>query len=53
MAAGLLNRTETGTVEFPYDAVKVEFLLRATWQRTYRPGPRRRVQRMYYHTLHQ
>ena len=29
LAAGLLNRTETGNVEFPYDAVKVEFLLQA------------------------
>ncbi len=29
LAAGLLNRTETGHVEFPYDAVKVEFLLQA------------------------
>ena len=29
LAAGLLNRTETGNVEFPYDALKVEFLLRA------------------------
>jgi len=27
--AGLLNRTESGGVEFPYEAVKVEFLLRA------------------------
>ena len=26
LAAGLLNRTETGGIEFPYDAVKVEFL---------------------------
>jgi len=24
-----LNRTEAGQVEFPYEAVKVEFLLRA------------------------
>ena len=29
LAAGLLNRTETGNVEFPYEAVKVEFLLQA------------------------
>jgi predicted transcriptional regulator len=29
LAAGLLNRTETGSIEFPYDAVKVEFLLQA------------------------
>ena len=29
LAAGLLNRTETGNVEFPYDAVRVEFLLQA------------------------
>ena len=29
LAAGLLNRTETGKVEFPYDTVKVEFLLQA------------------------
>lgn len=29
LAAGLLNRTESGNVEFPYDAVKVEFLLQA------------------------
>jgi predicted transcriptional regulator len=29
LAAGLLNRTETGNIEFPYDAVKVEFLLQA------------------------
>ena len=29
LAAGLLNRTETGNVEFPYDAVKVEFRLQA------------------------
>jgi len=27
--AGLLNRTESGGVEFPYEAVKVEFLLQA------------------------
>lgn len=27
--AGLLNRTENGGVEFPYEAVKVEFLLQA------------------------
>jgi predicted transcriptional regulator len=29
LSAGLLNRTETGAVEFPYEAVKVEFLLQA------------------------
>ena len=27
--AGLLNRTEEGAIEFPYEAVKVEFLLEA------------------------
>jgi len=27
--AGLLSRTDDGAIEFPYDAVKVEFLLRA------------------------
>ena len=27
--AGVLVRTETGQVEFPYEAVKVEFLLQA------------------------
>jgi predicted transcriptional regulator len=29
LAAGLLNRTETGNIEFPYEAVKVEFVLQA------------------------
>jgi len=29
LAAGLLNRTSTGGIEFPFDAVKVEFLLQA------------------------
>jgi len=29
LAAGVLNRTESGRVEFPFEAVKVEFLLRA------------------------
>jgi predicted transcriptional regulator len=29
LSAGLLNRTETGNIEFPYDAIKVEFLLHA------------------------
>lgn len=29
LAAGLLNRTMAGQLEFPYDAVKVEFLLQA------------------------
>jgi predicted transcriptional regulator len=27
--AGVLRKTETGRLEFPYDAVRVEFLLRA------------------------
>jgi predicted transcriptional regulator len=27
--AGILNRTEEGAIEFPYEAVKVEFLLEA------------------------
>lgn len=27
--AGVISRTEEGAIEFPYDAVKVEFLLRA------------------------
>ena len=27
--AGILNRTEAGRIEFPYDAIKVEFLLQA------------------------
>ncbi len=27
--AGLLSRTEAGAIEFPYEAVKVEFLLQA------------------------
>jgi predicted transcriptional regulator len=27
--AGLLNRTKSGGIEFPYDAIKVEFLLQA------------------------
>jgi len=27
--AGLLNRTDTGHIEFPYGAVKVQFLLQA------------------------
>jgi predicted transcriptional regulator len=27
--AGLLNRTHSGGVEFPYEAIKVEFLLQA------------------------
>ena len=27
--AGLLNRTEKGGVEFPYEAIKVEFFLQA------------------------
>jgi predicted transcriptional regulator len=27
--ASLLNRTESGGIEFPYEAIKVEFLLRA------------------------
>ena len=29
LSAGLLNRTKTGNIEFPYEAVKVEFLLHA------------------------
>ncbi|MDP1696923.1 MAG: transcriptional regulator [Xanthomonadaceae bacterium] len=29
LCAGLLNRAEAGGVEFPFDAVKVEFLLQA------------------------
>lgn len=29
LAAGLLNRTKAGGIEFPYEAVKVEFLLQA------------------------
>ena len=29
LAAGVLDRTESGGVEFPYEAVKVEFLLQA------------------------
>ena len=29
LSAGVLSRTESGQVEFPYEAVKVEFLLRA------------------------
>ncbi|HYG61997.1 MAG TPA: DNA-binding protein [Thermoanaerobaculia bacterium] len=29
LAAGLLSRTEGGGVEFPYEAVKVEFVLKA------------------------
>ena len=29
LAAGVLDRTEEGRVELPYEAVKVEFLLRA------------------------
>ena len=29
LSAGLLTRTETGSIEFPYEAIKVEFLLRA------------------------
>jgi predicted transcriptional regulator len=29
LAAGLLNRTKGGAIEFPYEAVKVEFLLQA------------------------
>lgn len=29
LSAGVLSRTEAGRVEFPYDAVKVEFLLEA------------------------
>ncbi|MBX9894742.1 MAG: DNA-binding protein [Nitrosomonas sp.] len=29
LEAGLLNRTESGAIEFPYEAIKVEFLLQA------------------------
>ena len=29
LQAGLLDRNESGAIEFPYDAVKVEFLLEA------------------------
>jgi len=29
LAAGVLSRTESGQVEFPYEAVEVEFLLQA------------------------
>lgn len=29
LSAGVLNRTESGQVEFPYEAVKVEFILQA------------------------
>jgi predicted transcriptional regulator len=29
LSAGLLNRTNTGSIEFPYEAVKIEFLLQA------------------------
>ena len=29
LAAGVLDRTESGRVEFPFEAVKVEFLLQA------------------------
>ncbi|MEN9317260.1 MAG: hypothetical protein RIS35_3653 [Pseudomonadota bacterium] len=29
LSAGILNRVTDGGIEFPYDAVKVEFLLRA------------------------
>lgn len=29
LEAGLLNRTESGAIEFPYETIKVEFLLQA------------------------
>jgi predicted transcriptional regulator len=29
LAAGMLDRTADGEIEFPFDAVKVEFLLQA------------------------
>lgn len=29
ISAGIVNRTETGGVEFPFEAVKVEFFLKA------------------------
>ncbi|MEQ1816787.1 MAG: hypothetical protein ABL861_10085 [Nitrosomonas sp.] len=29
LAAGLLNRIESGAIKFPYGAIKVEFMLQA------------------------
>lgn len=29
LAAGVIDRTESGRIEFPYEAIKVEFLLEA------------------------
>ena len=29
LSAGLLNRVESGAIEFPYEGVKIEFLLQA------------------------
>ena len=29
LRAGVLDRTDSGQIEFPYEAVKVEFLLQA------------------------
>jgi hypothetical protein len=29
LMAGVLDRTQSGQVEFPYEAIKVEFLLEA------------------------
>ena len=29
LSAGLLNRVESGAIEFPYEAVKIEFMLQA------------------------
>jgi predicted transcriptional regulator len=29
LSAGVLNRTDSGEIEFPFEAVKVEFLLQA------------------------
>lgn len=29
LLAGVVNRTEAGRIEFPYEAIKVEFLLKA------------------------
>ncbi len=30
LSAGILDRTDDGGIEFPFDAIKVEFLLQAT-----------------------
>lgn len=32
LRAGVLERTEGRGIEFPYEAVKIEFLLQAAWQ---------------------